>query len=191
MGFCSEYDALPGIGHACGELECPFHSCPGQKELFELRTSFPALICKGHNLIAIAGLGAFLATIEAMKRHDIPGKVVLIGTPAEEGGGGKNELIKMGACGSSFVPLPLHLRSKVGQGSRHPLLTASLLFAYSQGAGRLHDDTSRSWTCSLWFDRRLARYSSRQRLLPRQDCSCCRCSLVRNSSLLCASDRQG
>ncbi|WWC88897.1 uncharacterized protein L201_003812 [Kwoniella dendrophila CBS 6074] len=68
FGFNSEYDALPDIGHACG-----------------------------HNLIAVAGLAAFLGLKEAMIKHNIPGKVVLIGTPAEESGGGKIDLINLGA----------------------------------------------------------------------------------------------
>lgn len=61
-------DALPGIGHACG-----------------------------HNLIATASLAAGLATAEIMIRHGLAGKVVLFGTPAEEGGGGKIRLLEAGA----------------------------------------------------------------------------------------------
>jgi amidohydrolase len=53
-----EYDALPGLGHACG-----------------------------HNLIATAGLGAALAVRHALP--ELAGTLVVIGTPAEEGGGGK------------------------------------------------------------------------------------------------------
>ncbi|MEU9553880.1 amidohydrolase [Streptomyces fumanus] len=53
-----EYDALPGLGHACG-----------------------------HNLIAAAGLGAALALREVL--DGAPGAVLAVGTPAEEGGGGK------------------------------------------------------------------------------------------------------
>ncbi|MEV5953885.1 amidohydrolase [Streptomyces sp. NPDC051987] len=53
-----EYDALPGLGHACG-----------------------------HNLIAAAGLGAALAVRAALPGG--AGTVLAVGTPAEEGGGGK------------------------------------------------------------------------------------------------------
>jgi len=67
LGVNSEMDALPGIGHACG-----------------------------HNLIAIAGVGVALAVKAALERHCVPGKVVLLGTPAEEGGGGKIILIERG-----------------------------------------------------------------------------------------------
>jgi metal-dependent amidase/aminoacylase/carboxypeptidase family protein len=69
FGLNSEYDALPGLGHACG-----------------------------HNLIAICGVGAFLALRAAMDAHDIEGTIVLIGTPAEEGGSGKVHLYEIGAC---------------------------------------------------------------------------------------------
>ncbi|KAG8922621.1 hypothetical protein FRC02_011741 [Tulasnella sp. 418] len=68
LGFNSEMDALPGIGHACG-----------------------------HNLIAIVGIGSALAVASALKKCDMSGKVVLLGTPAEEGGNGKVKLIEAGA----------------------------------------------------------------------------------------------
>ena len=61
-----EYDALPGIGHACG-----------------------------HNIIATAGLGAGLAAAAVVA--ETGGRLVLMGTPAEEGGGGK---ILMGDAGA-------------------------------------------------------------------------------------------
>ncbi|GKU09343.1 unnamed protein product, partial [Fusarium langsethiae] len=66
--FNAEYDALPGLGHACG-----------------------------HNLIATSSIAAFLATAEVIRESNIPGRVRLLGTPAEEGGGGKVHLIKAGA----------------------------------------------------------------------------------------------
>jgi len=49
----------------------------------------------GHNLIAAGALGAFLA----LARHasELPGTVDLVGTPAEEGGGGKIRLLDAGA----------------------------------------------------------------------------------------------
>jgi amidohydrolase len=48
----------------------------------------------GHNLIAAGALGAFLA-LHAVRR-DLAGTVELIGTPAEEGGGGKIALLEAG-----------------------------------------------------------------------------------------------
>ncbi|KAF2136325.1 uncharacterized protein K452DRAFT_354005 [Aplosporella prunicola CBS 121167] len=68
VSFNAEMDALPEIGHACG-----------------------------HNLIAIASLAGALAAARVMEEEDLPGKVVLFGTPAEEGGGGKIKLIEAGA----------------------------------------------------------------------------------------------
>jgi amidohydrolase len=49
----------------------------------------------GHNLIAAGGVGAFLAAARVAER--VGGEVVLLGTPAEEGGGGKIRLIEAGA----------------------------------------------------------------------------------------------
>ncbi|CCM01369.1 uncharacterized protein FIBRA_03419 [Fibroporia radiculosa] len=68
IGINSEMDALPGIGHACG-----------------------------HNLIAMAGVGVALAVKAVLEQHDVPGKIVLLGTPAEEGGNGKGILLERGA----------------------------------------------------------------------------------------------
>jgi amidohydrolase len=53
-----EYDALPGLGHACG-----------------------------HNLIAAAGLGAALVVRRVL--DEPAGTLLVVGAPAEEGGGGK------------------------------------------------------------------------------------------------------
>jgi amidohydrolase len=49
----------------------------------------------GHNLIAAGAVGAFLALARHADR--LPGTVELLGTPAEEGGGGKIRLIEAGA----------------------------------------------------------------------------------------------
>jgi amidohydrolase len=68
IGINSEMDALPGIGHACG-----------------------------HNLIAIAGVSVACGIKAAMKKFNIEGKIVLLGTPAEEDGNGKEILLKNGA----------------------------------------------------------------------------------------------
>ncbi|XP_066523574.1 peptidase M20 domain-containing protein 2-like isoform X2 [Hoplias malabaricus] len=67
--FLCEYDALPSLGHACG-----------------------------HNLIAEVGAAAALGLKEALQRHtDTPAQITVLGTPAEEDGGGKIDLIKAGA----------------------------------------------------------------------------------------------
>src|SRR5437016_10150010 len=48
----------------------------------------------GHNLIATASVGAGIALADALDRF--PGRIQVIGTPAEEGGGGKIRLIRAG-----------------------------------------------------------------------------------------------
>lgn len=79
ISFNSEYDALPGIGHACG-----------------------------HNLIAVVGVSAAIATALAMTKFDICGTVKLLGTPAEESEGGKIRLIDAGAYKDCDVSLMAH-----------------------------------------------------------------------------------
>jgi metal-dependent amidase/aminoacylase/carboxypeptidase family protein len=39
-----------------------------------------------------------MGTAAAMRTNGVPGKVVLLGTPAEEGGAGKVKLLEAGAC---------------------------------------------------------------------------------------------
>ncbi|KAF4612376.1 hypothetical protein D9613_003955 [Agrocybe pediades] len=79
IGINSEMDALKGIGHACG-----------------------------HNLIGIAGVAVAHALRSAMQKHDIKGKIVLLGTPAEEGGAGKVKLLDKGAYEEMDVCLMCH-----------------------------------------------------------------------------------
>lgn len=77
--YNAEYDALPGIGHACG-----------------------------HNLIASAAFASFLGLAAAIKRFGKPGRVQLLGTPAEEGGGGKLKLLAAGAYDGCDASLMVH-----------------------------------------------------------------------------------
>jgi len=65
VGLMAEYDALPGLGHACG-----------------------------HNIITAISCGAAVALAKFAAGRDLT--VELYGTPAEEGGGGKIELLKKG-----------------------------------------------------------------------------------------------
>ena len=59
-------------------------------------TSLP-LLPYLQDLIAIVGVGAALSLAAALVELDIPGRVKLLGTPAEEAGGGKVIMIKEGA----------------------------------------------------------------------------------------------
>jgi amidohydrolase len=72
-----EYDALPGIGHACG-----------------------------HNIIGTAGLGAGIAV--ASLADELGGRVVILGTPAEEGGGGKVLMADRGAFDGVDAAMMVH-----------------------------------------------------------------------------------
>jgi amidohydrolase len=60
----------------------------------------------GHNLIAAGGVGAFLAL--AALREDVPGRVVLLGTPGEEGGAGKVKLLAAGAFDGIDAAMMFH-----------------------------------------------------------------------------------
>jgi amidohydrolase len=88
IAFLAEYDALPGLGHACG-----------------------------HNIIGTAATGAALAMQSI--RDEVPGTVMLIGTPAEEGGGGKVIMAEGGVFEDVDAAMMVHPGTKtmVGRGS--------------------------------------------------------------------------
>jgi len=77
VAFCAEYDALPGIGHACG-----------------------------HNMIAAMAVGA--ATAAARIADEVGLTVSVIGTPAEEGGGGKILLLDRGVFAGVHAAMMVH-----------------------------------------------------------------------------------
>jgi amidohydrolase len=60
----------------------------------------------GHNVIAAAGLGAGLAA--AAIAEEVSGRVLILGTPAEEGGGGKVNLIDGGSFEGVDAALMVH-----------------------------------------------------------------------------------
>lgn len=77
VAICAEYDALPGIGHACG-----------------------------HNVIAAAAAGAGLAL--APVADDLGLTVSVLGTPGEEGGGGKVLMLERGAFEGVHAAMMIH-----------------------------------------------------------------------------------
>ena len=77
VALLAEYDALPEMGHACG-----------------------------HNLIAIASVGAGLALASVADR--LPGRVRVLGTPAEEHGCGKELMAREGALDGVDAALMMH-----------------------------------------------------------------------------------
>ncbi|KAL2803129.1 hypothetical protein BJX63DRAFT_412971 [Aspergillus granulosus] len=81
VAFNAEYDALPGMGHACG-----------------------------HNLIATSSIAAFISTCETMRAvcKDTSFTARLLGTPAEESGGGKICLLDAGAYKDVDACLMVH-----------------------------------------------------------------------------------
>ena len=77
VAMLCEYDALEGLGHACG-----------------------------HNVIATMGLGAGLALKPLL--DELGGNLIVLGTPGEEGGGGKVILLEEGAFGDVDAALMIH-----------------------------------------------------------------------------------
>src|SRR5258705_3701333 len=78
IAILCEYDALPGIGHACG-----------------------------HNVIANSGAGAG-AALTAVLAQRAKGRIQGICTPAEDGRGGKIKLIKAGLFNDGDPAVMIH-----------------------------------------------------------------------------------
>lgn len=96
--ICAEYDALPEIGHACG-----------------------------HNLIATSSLAAFIGAARAKKELNLPGRLRLLGTPAEEGCGGKIVQIRRGAFQGASAAIMSHAITATGV-SDDPEVSGSAAF---------------------------------------------------------------
>jgi amidohydrolase len=79
--FLAEYDALPGLGHACG-----------------------------HNLIGTAAVGAGLGMKAVLS--ELAGTIQVIGTPAEEGGGGKAIMVDAGVFDAVDAAMMIHPSSR-------------------------------------------------------------------------------
>lgn len=77
LGLCAEYDALPGLGHACG-----------------------------HNLISAITVGVARALAPLADAAGLT--IEVYGTPAEEGGGGKIELLERGAFADLDLAMMAH-----------------------------------------------------------------------------------
>ena len=77
VALLAEYDALKGLGHACG-----------------------------HNLICSASVGAAAALHRAAPH--LPGTLTVLGTPAEEGGGGKVIMVDRGVFNGIDAAMMFH-----------------------------------------------------------------------------------
>ncbi|HEX5465121.1 MAG TPA: M20 family metallopeptidase [Candidatus Limnocylindrales bacterium] len=99
VAICAEYDALPGIGHACG-----------------------------HNIIAASAVGAAIGLRDLA--DDLGLTVRIVGTPAEEGGGGKILMLERGAFDGAAAALMIHPSPR--DVLRPPMLAvAHLLVSYA------------------------------------------------------------
>lgn len=79
FAIAAEYDALPEIGHGCG-----------------------------HNLIAAAAAAAALAVRQRMEETGLSGRLTVLGTPAEESGGGKVKMLEKGCLDGVDAVMMLH-----------------------------------------------------------------------------------
>lgn len=83
-----EYDALD-LGEAIKEGSKIVHAC-------------------GHNIIATTGVGTGIAMKHILEKYNLPGEIRVVGTPAEEGGGGKIIMQKAGVFDDTDAMILLH-----------------------------------------------------------------------------------
>lgn len=81
VAILAEYDALIGLGHACG-----------------------------HNVIAATGVGAAITLFQLLQKSPeaFSGRVVFLGTPAEEGRTGKEHMAREGAFDDVDAAIMIH-----------------------------------------------------------------------------------
>lgn len=77
IGYLSEYDALPGMGHGCG-----------------------------HNILGTTSTGAGIVLSKILSKYG--GKVVVVGTPAEETGGAKVDMAENGSFDHIDIAMCVH-----------------------------------------------------------------------------------
>jgi aminobenzoyl-glutamate utilization protein B len=117
IAFMGEYDALPGLSQhdapqrqprAAGE---PGHGC-------------------GHNLFGVAAAFAAISAKEYMEQRKLPGTIRFLGTPAEEGGGGKIYMIRAGAFDGADVAVTWHPGDRNQAGLQSTLANISGKFRF-------------------------------------------------------------
>ena len=143
VAILSEYDALPELGHACG-----------------------------HNIISTSALGAGFIAKKFLEDSKHEGTILVMGTPAEEGGGGKIIMLKNGCfegvdavitqhptteptrlsgdCLSSYS-LDIEFFGKAAHAGSHPDQGINALSAaqlYMNGISFWRQHFKRDWTCS-------------------------------------------
>jgi len=101
IAFLAEYDALPEIGHACG-----------------------------HNIIGASAVGAGAVLKKVMEESSLTGTVLVLGTPAEEGGGGKVFMVKAGVFKNVDAALMIHPTSGTSRIGGRSLATRSFIIDY-------------------------------------------------------------
>jgi amidohydrolase len=146
----AEFDALPGGGHMCG-----------------------------HNLISTCSLAAFIALTAVLEKTKAPGRVQLLGTPAEEDGGGKALLIKAGAfenvCASVMAhPSGIDKAGHYGYANSRVVAAQHTTFEYQ---GKSAHAGAFPWDGINALDAFVALYNNvsllRQQIKPNERMSCC------------------
>jgi amidohydrolase len=89
IAFLAEYDALPGIGHACG-----------------------------HNASAATSIAAAVAVMACQRKGHVGGTATVVGTPGEENLSGKVQMLEHGVFRGIDAALMMHAFDRWASGAR-------------------------------------------------------------------------
>ena len=103
IAIVGEYDALPGLGHACG-----------------------------HNIVAACTVGAGLGLSSVIR--ELKGAILVLGTPAEESGGGKIIMLKKGCFRSVDAAMKMHPSNRNLVGRKSLAITCLRMIFYGKAA---------------------------------------------------------
>jgi len=117
IAIMGEYDALPGLSQ---------HDAPQRNPRV---AGDPGHGC-GHNLFGVAAELAAISAKEYMEQHKLPGTIRFLGTPAEEGGGGKIYMIRAGAFRDADIAITWHPGDRNQAGLQSSLANISGKFRF-------------------------------------------------------------
>lgn len=87
IAFLAEYDALPGFGENSDQNA---HAC-------------------GHNWISAATAGTAIVLSKLKQKYNFKGRIILVGTPAEETAGSKADMVKAGGFNNIDICMQPHI----------------------------------------------------------------------------------
>lgn len=117
IAILAEFDALPGINQDSVPDRLPIQG----------KTAGHAC---GHNLFGAGSIGAAIAIKHWLEESGTPGRIRILGTPAEEGGSGKVYMVRAGLLDDVDIALHWHPGDRNSAAARTTLANRSAKFRF-------------------------------------------------------------